>query len=86
MKKLEPMVLNLKLFFSDKPRTLELLRALDADPRVSVGILKARLCEDTAWMELELRGYNPRLSEVATLLNDIAAGKDPHWKPVSRAS
>jgi hypothetical protein len=86
MKKVAPTVLNLELVFNDKARTLRLMRALDADTNVSVNILKARLTPDMAWMELELRGHNPRLDEVAALLSEAASVKDPFWKPFSRAS
>lgn len=77
---------TLELGFSDKEKTLTLLRSLASDPRVSVNIMKARITDVSAWMELELKGQGPRLFEVAALLNESACIKDPNWRPVSRAS
>jgi hypothetical protein len=86
MKRLQPPVLNLELGFSDKDKTLRMLTALASDPRVSVNIMKARITECSAWLELELQGQSPRIFEVADLLNEAANVKDPSWRPFSRAS
>ena len=86
MKRVTTPALTLELGFSDKDGTLRLLQALALDPRVTVNILKARITEHYAWVELELIGQGPRLLEVASLLNEAAIEKDPDWRPVSRAS
>jgi hypothetical protein len=86
MKRMKAPVVLLELGFSDKEKTLKLLKSLAQDPRVAVNIMRARLTEDSAWLVLELKGQSPRLFEVATLLNDAATVKDPEWRPVSRAS
>jgi len=86
MKRVTTPALILELGFSDKDRTLRLLQSLSQDPRVSVNIMKARITENYAWLELELLGQGPRLIEVARLLNETATEKDPEWRPVPRAS
>lgn len=86
MKRFPPAVLNLELGFSDKDKTLKLLTVLASDPRVGVNIMKARITEYSAWLELELTGQSPRVFEVGELLNEAATVKDPTWKPYSRAS
>ena len=86
MKRVTSPGLTLVLGFSDKDRTLRLLRSLSLDPRVSVNILKARITEHYAWLQLELIGQGDRLIEVASLLNEAATDKDPDGRPASRAS
>ena len=86
MKRFQPAELILELGFSDKDKTLRMLTALSSDPSVGINILKARITEYTAWLELELTGQSPRIFEVGDLLNEAAAVKDPSWKPYSRAS
>ena len=86
MKRVTTPTLTLELGFADKERTLGLLRSLAQDPGVSVNIMKARITEHYAWVELELIGEGPRLFEVASLLNEAATEKDPGGRPVSRAS
>ena len=86
MKRVTSPGLTLRLGFADKERTLMLLQSLAQDSRVSVNIMKARITENYARLELELIGQGPRLIEVASLLNEAATEKDPEWRPVSRAS
>jgi hypothetical protein len=86
MKRIQPAPVTLELGFSDKDKTLQMLTALASDPRVGVNILKARITEHSAWLELELTGQSPRIFEVGDLLNEAASVKDPSWKPYSRAS
>jgi len=86
MKRFPPVVLKLELGFADKDKTLRLLQALAPDTRVSVNIVKARITETSASLQLELRGQTPRLFEVATLLQQAATEKDPSWRPFSRVS
>ena len=86
MKRVTSPGLTLRLGFADKERTLMLLQSLAQDPRVSVNIMKARITENYAWLQLELLGQDPRRAEVALLLNEVATEKDPEWRPVPRAS
>ncbi|HLY09309.1 MAG TPA: hypothetical protein VKW04_08415 [Planctomycetota bacterium] len=86
MKRWTTPTVTLELGFTDKNEPLKLLQTLAQDARVAVNIVKARITEDSAWLELELKGPSPRLLEVASLLNDAATQKDPGWRPVSRAS
>jgi hypothetical protein len=86
LKRVSTPTLTLELGFSDKDRTLRLLQSLSQDPRVSVNIMKARITENYAWLQLELLGQDPRRAEVALLLNEVATEKDPEWRPVPRAS
>ncbi len=84
-KRVTPPTLTLELGFSDKDRALDLLRSLARDGRVSVNIMKARITEAHARLELVLEGPSPRVFDVASLLQDAATTKDPHWRPTSRA-
>ena len=86
MKRCQTPDMTLELGFTNKDVALRLLQSLAPDPRVSVNIMKARITEDSAWLELELTGQGPRVMEVAALLNDAATLKDPGWRPLSRAS
>ncbi|HXX92312.1 MAG TPA: hypothetical protein VEN81_01680 [Planctomycetota bacterium] len=86
MKRMPPAVLKLEVGFADKEKTLRMLKALASDSRVGVNILKARITDQSAWLELELTGQSPRIFEVGDLLNEAACLKDPAWKPHSRAS
>jgi len=86
IQRIKPPVVTLELGFADKDKTLALLQTLANDRRVAVNIMKARITEDSAWLELDLVGPYPRLFEVAELLNEAASVKDPGWRPVSRAS
>jgi hypothetical protein len=85
-KRVKPPTLTLVLGFSDKDGALEMLQSLARDGRVSVNIMKARITETHAWLELVLEGPSPRVFDVAALLQDAATTKDPHWRPTSRAS
>ncbi len=86
MKKIETPTITLTLGFADKNRALALLRSLDAEAAIEVHLMKARITEYAAWLELELVGDLPRLREVASLLNEAASVKDPGWRPMSKAS
>jgi hypothetical protein len=86
MKQVSSSPRTLNLGFSDKDGALRLLQSLALDARVSVNIMRARITEDHAWLELELEGPALRVAEVAALLQDAATMKDPDWRPASRAS
>jgi hypothetical protein len=86
MKRIQPAAVKLELGFCDKDKTLRMLTALASDPRVGVNIIKARITDHSAWLELELTGQSPRILEVGEILNEAASVKDPSWKPFSRAS
>ena len=86
MKRLKKTTLDLELAFSDKHKALALLGSLAGDASVRVNILKARITEHSAWLQLELQGETARVHETATLLNQEASIKDPSWRPFSRAS
>jgi hypothetical protein len=86
MKRFEMTTLDLELVYSDKDKALALLTSLAADRSVSVNILKARITEHSAWLQLELQGQTPRVQETAALLNREASIQDPSWRPFSRAS
>jgi hypothetical protein len=86
MKRVTTPTLRLELGFAGRDRTLKLLQTLAQDPRVSVNIMRARITEDYASLELELVGEGARVVEVASILNEAATVKDPGWRPVSRAS
>lgn len=78
--------LTLRLGFADKDGALDLLQSLARDRRVTVNIMKARITEHHAWLELELDGPWPRLFEVASQLQKAATHRDPDWRPTTRAS
>lgn len=86
MKRRDRPTLTLHLGFSDKDAALALLHSLAQDGRVNVNIMKARITEHYAQLELELVGSWPRLFDVASLLQGSATHKDPDWRPTSRAS
>jgi len=77
MKRSKPPVVVLELGFCDKDKALTLLQSLALDSRVAVNIMKARITEDSAWLELELKGPSPLVFDVASLLNEAATMKDP---------
>jgi hypothetical protein len=79
--------LILELSFDDKEGTLRLLELLEAEGKVQVNIMRARLDERSAWMSLELQGAELRqVWDAAARLQEAACIKDASWKSSSQAS
>jgi hypothetical protein len=86
MKQLQPSALTLTLSTCNQDKLLELLKTLACESKVAVNIMKGRITDHSAWLELELRGESPRLFEIATLLHETAGLQKLPRRPESRVS